>query len=192
MAVREGGGQLIRPPPQSAEKLALALTDVAVNRLRSCAELEGCLTDDDIRDWVMARLDDLIEDVTLQALGTRTPDSRWPRPGRPSPRSPRPGPTCCLPAETRYPHRFRSRRPCRTRSVTRARTCPGCLAPCSMPGGQLGTRDDRDGGPSQVGARDDGCAAADDLDGGDGDLFPVSEAACLRDAWDAIPVECGD
>ena len=46
---------------------------MAVNGLRRCAEPEGCLTDDEIRDWVMARLDDLIEDVTLQALGSQDP-----------------------------------------------------------------------------------------------------------------------
>jgi hypothetical protein len=73
MAIREGEVSSFDLPPQSAEKLVLALTDLAVSGFRRCAELEGCLTDDEIRDWVMARLDDLIEDVTLQALGSQDP-----------------------------------------------------------------------------------------------------------------------
>ena len=57
----------------SAMNVVGALASLAVAGLRKSAELDGCVTEDEIRSWAMTRLDDMIEDVTLQALGSQDP-----------------------------------------------------------------------------------------------------------------------
>ena len=73
MATPDGEASSFDLPTQPALNLAEALAGLAVAAFRKCAELDGCVTDDEIRGWAMTRLDDLIEDVTLQALSSQNP-----------------------------------------------------------------------------------------------------------------------
>jgi hypothetical protein len=57
----------------SAMNVIGALASLAVAGFRKSAELDGCMTEDKIRSWAMTRLDEIIEDVTLQALGSQDP-----------------------------------------------------------------------------------------------------------------------
>ena len=68
LATPDGEASSFEFSGQSADDLLAALTNLAVAGFRRCAELEGCVTVDAIRDWGTARVDELIEDVTLQAV----------------------------------------------------------------------------------------------------------------------------
>jgi hypothetical protein len=50
-----------------------ALASLALAGFRKSAELDGCMTEDEIRGWAVTRLDEMIEDVTLQALASQDP-----------------------------------------------------------------------------------------------------------------------
>jgi hypothetical protein len=73
MAAPDGEPASFPLPPQPAADLVVALSSVAVAGFRRSAELDGCVTDDEIRSWAMTRLDDMIGDVTLQALSSQDP-----------------------------------------------------------------------------------------------------------------------